>query len=106
MNRLQETHTSLGLSIMQKKVLMFYSKENADDYCVDDEYSYTFGYMSDCVGLNKKEVRLACRALTRKGLFQLNNCISEENLMQGRHYGITFKGIDFLEKYILDNKSK
>lgn len=64
----------LGLSDTQAKVLRFLSRYGFDDFGF-----YPFAPIARATGLNRREVRLACRALARKGLTEFGRGLCNED---------------------------
>jgi len=64
----------------------------------DSDLYYPFVTIMDIARLTRKEVRYACRSLTNKGLAQYaKGLVKLDDIgVAGSGYGITEKGIDFL----------
>lgn len=75
----------MKLSDNQKRVLKFF-QEQGDDICF-------FDYVCKNTGLDKRIVRISCRALFRKGLLKYTTAWDDwENCPSGSGYSITEYG--------------
>ena len=78
----------MRLSELQEKVLRFF-QEN------DHDIVYFFKKIEDDIGIDRRRVRIACRALARKGLLKYSTCCDEYFRPCGSGYSITIKGMNF-----------
>jgi hypothetical protein len=79
----------MNLNSDQRKVLAHLADEEDGFWC--------FGAIMECVRLDRKAVRRACRALARKGLTQYGRGLWTDDGPYGSGYRITTAGRQFNE---------
>lgn len=84
------------LSEIQKKVLSqlveVYNDHGGEQWCV------CFQHMADDLKLEKRKVRLACRALARKGLAEyVRGLFDEDGMTAGSGYCATLEGTKLIQ---------
>lgn len=85
----------MKISENQRKVLAILTE--------DEEMSYFFRFIATETGLEERVVRLACRALKRKGLAKhVTGLVDDDGLIAGSGYSATEEGVKFLTPNLLN----
>lgn len=70
----------------------------------DDDHNYTFfRVIAKHTGLSQREVRIAVRALKRKGLADYSQLFDDDGMIAGSGYGATTAGVQLINVNSHDN---
>jgi len=84
----------ITISERQRKCLEFLV-----EFYGGDENCVYFSYIAEQTGLEKREARIAVRALVRKGLAKyVRGLVDDDMMLAGNGHCATKEGVDYIEK--------